>query len=1047
MQSKFFENNSKRNSSSNNVFNITDNTIDELTVEESSIKNLIKEIYELDQKLISLNTSIEDNNDIEPKLKKLSSLKTSKKNLENTISEIKNILTIELKKNEISQEHKKVLLNELDQKILDIKNKINLYNDNIKNFNSIQLIKYIYLNKLIENNDFLSKQQIKNILEQKNNLSNNDEIKKILKEKEVNKISQNIIEKNILEKNIQKSQFEENSKMLEEERNCLLNELSDILAYKESIESYMRLCTDKIRNNYYNNDDINEEDINKPVDILFDELVNIDSDKAANKICDELYDLLILNQNEENINNKYFDLIHNNSFIVNIESKSKRSDSFEFTKLNNHNKDNFKFHKRSESNNVSNAKINDKEPTMNIKTIKKDDKGDLDKKMLGKLIKNEIDTFINTHKMNGGNKNYHEIDKSVLNDFLFNLSMIIINKIKSILSRQKNNNNNFNISSNNIIIYLSLFFKLFYFEKLFDNNNSFINKDYTNIKKEIKKKLNEIDKEKIKLEEKLNEVKLRQKIDKTIEELIYKKNKTNEESKCNDDYLNLNQDEITYIDICKEFNDLKDQREKIKIENENNINNFINKKKDIEIKMNEYNNQINELDKEINQINKYVENCTLKNNEEIIKYRKIIADKFNKIKAEINSYKKKYHDDIDKYNSFLEKIRNIMKSFNLNNSSIDNLNKSNDKQCNELNGNGDPNGIKPIIDYNYYNNKKIKNDYFNNGNKESYMNVDLKKLNKSMTIIKNNNNNFSLYDNIYNNTNNSILLKGQTFNNSKNLDEETKTNNFNLPIKQKKQNIYNIYNISLLPNVINKNKSTTNIHAKIKEIKKLKNSKKIPISNKLYTSKNFSKIISETKQPKLPPSSKKILANSFSQNSKTTNANISKLTPLRNNIICYYREISLDENKNAIKYNPLNNIDFDILCASPYNFMRAKMNLNDNYDMINIKIYKDKKNLEIKLDEIENTVINSNIKKIIEIYRNYNKNKFKNNFSFEDFVNNEKSKFNDMSKEDIIKSALNQNFNFSLVTKNEKRLEFIIRSYEEFKVWINGLAFIIKNKK
>lgn len=123
------------------------------------------------------------------------------------------------------------------------------------------------------------------------------------------------------------------------------------------------------------------------------------------------------------------------------------------------------------------------------------------------------------------------------------------------------------------------------------------------------------------------------------------------------------------------------------------------------------------------------------------------------------------------------------------------------------------------------------------------------------------------------------------------------------------------------------------------------------------------------------------------------------------------------------------------------------MNLNDNYDMINIKIYKDKKNLEIKLDEIENTVINSNIKKIIEIYRNYNKNKFKNNFSFEDFVNNEKNKFNDMSKEDIIKSALNQNFNFSLITKNEKRLEFIIRSYEEFKVWINGLAFIIKNKK
>ena len=51
-----------------------------------------------------------------------------------------------------------------------------------------------------------------------------------------------------------------------------------------------------------------------------------------------------------------------------------------------------------------------------------------------------------------------------------------------------------------------------------------------------------------------------------------------------------------------------------------------------------------------------------------------------------------------------------------------------------------------------------------------------------------------------------------------------------------------------------------------------------------------------------------------------------------------------------------------------------------------------------------------------------------------------------MSKEDIIKSALNQNFNFSLVNKDGKRFEYIIRSYEEFKTWINGLAFLIKNK-
>ena len=599
------------------------------------------------------------------------------------------------------------------------------------------------------------------------------------------------------------------------------------------------------------------------------------------------------------------------------------------------------------------------------------------------------------------------------------------------------------------MVYLSLFFKLFYYENLFDNNNSFINKDYEIIQKEIKKILNEAEKEKTKLEEKLNEVKLKQKIDKALEDLINKKNNSNEESKCNDEYLN--KEEIMYIDICKEFNDLIKQREKIKNENEKNNYNFIKKKKDIEIKIDEYNIQLNGINKEINEINKCLENYTLKNNEEIIKYRKIISDKFNKIKDELNSYKNKYHDNIDKYNNFLEQIINITKSFNFNNSLFTKIyNNKEDKNINGKNNNNQ-NEIKNNIDYNYYNNKfnennkKIKNGYFNDS-KESYINIDIKKLNKSMTIIKNNNKNNSLNDNTYNNTNNSFLFKKQILNNSKNLDEETKSN-FNLPIKPKKQNIYNIYNISLLPNVINKNKSTTNIHAKIKEIKKLKSTKKIPISNKLYNSKNFSTIFSETQQQeKITPNSKVYKTNSFSQNKSSNDANTSKLIPLRNNIICYFRKIIIDENENSIKYNPLNNMDFEILCASPYNFIRAKMNLNENYNIINIKMYKDKRNFEIKTDEIENTVINSNIKKIIEIHRNYNKNKFKDNFSFEEFVNYEKNKFNEMSKEDIIKSALNQNFNFSLVNKDGKRFEFIIRSYEEFKIWINGLAFIIKNK-
>ena len=1051
MQRNYFEN----NSNSNNLFNISENYNKDTNKEEISIKNLIKEIYDLKLKLSKLNSSKINNNIIEPKIKKLSSLQNSKKNLENNISEIKNTLSLEFKKNEISKEHKKVLINEIESKIIETKTKMNLLNNNnnfnFTSFNSLLLIKYIYENKIIENNDFLSNQQIENIIDKKNSLSYNDEIKKIFKEKEVLRLSQNIIEKNIIEKNIQKLQFEENLKMLDEEKSCILDELEDILSYKESIENMIKLYIEKIKKNDNNNDnnyDNNNEELNETVDILFDELKNIDTEKAAIKICDDLYDLFMLNQKKESINDKFFQLNNNNSFIFNMDSKSKRNDSFEFIALNN-NKSNFTNQNRSESNNVTNRNI------YNKNVVKNDDQVNLDKKMLKRLIQSEIDTFINTHKISEASSNYNQDnEKDLLNDFLFNLSMIIINKIKNILSKS---NKSFFISENDIIIYLSFFFKSFYYEKIFDNNNQFINQDYNLIKKEIKKKLIDIEKEKVRLDTKLNEIKLKQKINNSLEDLIIKKNKSNEESKCDEDYINLTKDEITYIDICKEFNDLNEQKEKIINENEKNNNNFIQKKNDIEIKIEEYNMKISEINKEINEINKYMENYTLKNNEEIISYKKIMDDKINQIKLELNLYKNKNQNNIDKCDDFYEKINNIMKSLDLNNFSLDNHNNGNNniESKDMLDENENKYGLKTIISYNYYNkyntnNKKIKEGYFKE-NKDSNMNMEIKKLNKSMTIIKTNKNKFSLYDNIYNNTNNnSLIIKNQVLNNSKNLDEETKTN-YNQPIRQKKQKIYNIYNISLMPNVINKNKSTTNIHAKIKEIKKIKsNNKKIPLSNKLFSSKNFSTILSESKQSKISTNSTKTIKSSYphekEKESDIINLQNSKLDPLKKSIICYFREISLDENKNTIKYNPLNNIDFDILCSSPYNFTRAKMKLSDKYDLINIKVYKDKNNYEIKIGDIENTVINSNIKKIIEIYRNYNKNKFRNNFSFEEFVNNEKNKFNDMSKEDIIKSALNQNFNFSLVTKKGKRIEFIIRSYDEFKIWINGMAFIVKNK-
>ena len=112
--------------------------------------------------------------------------------------------------------------------------------------------------------------------------------------------------------------------------------------------------------------------------------------------------------------------------------------------------------------------------------------------------------------------------------------------------------------------------------------------------------------------------------------------------------------------------------------------------------------------------------------------------------------------------------------------------------------------------------------------------------------------------------------------------------------------------------------------------------------------------------------------------------------------------------------------------------------------------------IDIPIEQIDNTVVNSMIKTIIEIHRSYRKYKqiFKND-SLEDFIEKEKEKNyvntsnnnnSKLSKNDIAKCALNRNFNFSLLVNKNKRLEIILCSYEDFKMWINGTAFIIKNK-
>jgi len=1110
-----------------NHTNINNDSNSEIEDEEAIIKKLIEDIYKVEEKINLLSNNSAPKAKNEPKLKKLSELNDIKNDLLKNISQYNNSLSLEMKKNDISSEHKKILINELEQKINENKNKLNSFNT--LNFKYLPLIKSIFSNKVEDG--FLSKEQIEDVLNSRNNnVTDEDELRKINKEKEVNKASQNVIKNNIFEYKNKKEQIEENLKMLEEEKDSNNDELINILSAKESIDCIMKLIIDKliknkskynINNNFSNNnntiDNNDEEEFDKLIEIQNVELLYLDPSKTAYRICDNLYDIYDLDNNKKS--NKF----HNKS-CTSVNSSKNRSGPYENDILNekdNTNINYYKCHKRSGSNNISN-KMSDmikdsnveqvSNKIINISTIRKPE-NNLDKKILTKLIQNEIETFLNTQNF----KSSYNIEENLLSDFLYNLSMIIINIIKNIVEslnkKQKNKIENIFISSNDLMAYLCYFFKSFYYETLISNKLMFINKDYRQLKKDIKKAISDIVNELTKLENKLDEIKIKEKINTNMIEIIKQKSNENGNKDCVNS--NLSQIEMDYIQSCIVLNDLILEREKLKNEIEKNNNDLIHRKEDNEIKINKLNLEINKINNEIKEINNDIEKFTIQNNEEIINYRKIIADKFNQIKIQLNSYKNKKQNNINEFNQFLEKINDsinkklIKTSFNYENIFKDIQDKSNEKNNKNIFINGNELVINDLEKSNLEKKllKKGKKYFYNPTNPLRMIGIGVngsntnnnfkKKLNRSMMGIDNSNNNINNIYNIYNNLDNSINNKSMNNNIDKKLLNKTSNNiysqnleetkiNLNLPFHNKKSNKYNIsslpstnnkdndklYNLNiteLIENKKNKNRSTTNIMAKIKEIKKINHridnikNNNIPNINKVFCdskkspfhtgNNNTSRVIIE-EQLKLTNFIKhrnEKKANSHGKGNAPTlplnsqNIFYKKLNPLTKNTFCYYRELLLENNQNIIKYNPLKNISFDILCLSPYNFNKTNINLSKNYDFININ--ENNKNInKIKIEDIENTVVSSNIKKIIEIFRSYSKYKDKKNFSLEEFINKEYNLIQDMEKEDIKKCTSNQNYNFSLITKKGKRLEFIICSYEEFKMWINGLAFIIKNK-
>jgi len=183
----------------------------------------------------------------------------------------------------------------------------------------------------------------------------------------------------------------------------------------------------------------------------------------------------------------------------------------------------------------------------------------------------------------------------------------------------------------------------------------------------------------------------------------------------------------------------------------------------------------------------------------------------------------------------------------------------------------------------------------------------------------------------------------------------------------------------------------------------------------------------------------------ISNNIETKNNDyFEKIKFLKKITFCYVRK----HNNKYHKYNPLLNVSTELLCEPPYNFTPATISLSQIFNQIIINpINGELGQIEFNITDIENTVVSSKIKLIIEVHRNFRKYKESTKYkSIEKFINSQMMKHPQLTEDEIEKCAKNKNFNFSVIISDGRIIELIICSYEEFKKWINGLAFLIKNK-
>ena len=1137
------------------------------TEETIIILSLVEEIMKLEEKIKELKNSVSNQDNPEETQKEINNLKKTKNELNKQINELSVNLLLDISNKENLIKKKSYQIKDINKKINNYKNILSTYNT--LSFNSPLLKKYISSNKM---NQFLSDEQIDDIMSKTQTIYNNENlIQKYEKEYITNKEELNNIE-NDRKKILQKiNEIKENLKMMKEEKITIKNELVNYISLRETLESIIKVNLPSllVPNKEENNEEENKIDVKNFEKKSFSskEINNQNRVNTINSISEED------NENDnEKINVEYIDIsdfnLNNNNNLKNITKKNWDEIinlyKYEFFYL--------------EPTKISTGISNEIFDTLSAKIISENNAINNNEslrnsiKLESKNTANITNNFLDKAKLSSFKNNRYGsgarnpmifscespiIKKTKTNLFLFNdindCKKEIQVELKSLIQNYINDNNNISIdkfieqvsdmlinklneygyflNKKNLMIYLSCFFKKSFYECMISLKLKFINKDYKSIKKNKKKKIENLQDQLTKLNTRYetikntiilqeNKIKLLNKIENQDNKKIKDNNEIN-----NIGNLKLTLDEQNYIQLCRKANSFINEKNEIEREIEENENDKKLKKYQGEIKINSLKNEINDINTQINTLENESFNKKVKIDEEIAKDRKLIMEKYSKIKEYLEKYKNKClnNDDINIYNDFIDKISsNIdnkyykslldLEKYNLNSvnrtpsqsrgkskerkTTIDNL--SNINMGNDLLNRTSHSNIRThrrtssdLIKPFYLkedflspiNNNKTKN-YYNNKNEKTYdFNSTSKKestiFNESKNRVKNSN-----YINVFDSCNNlnNYFFQFQSPSTVIRIDDNKKFNNYflnntNKPNNKKinllsysspfssnsklsesnqNQRIFNSKNNLKPTNLINNLKYCVSDKKKVDSEIKYSN-KTINIGEFQLISKNKKNIY--TSKPK-SQKNVKMINNLLSNYSKEKTDYIIIDKNSKNNIInslfkrtfCYFRILNnknAEDNNNIKKYNPFENLSISQLCKSPYNYIKSTLNFDKKEDMIIINPSNQLESINIKIDKIENTCIDYDMKTVIDIYNGYKK--YKNKYN-DDNINKyikEIKKGNisyiHLKDEEIKKIYNNKNFVFNISIKNKKIIEFLFCSYEEFILWNNAICFFIKN--